>query len=79
MYVEGVHCLDELIDYIQTSFSIRQNSNVEEKVNQIEDPISLKVVEIKNEESKEEFYLYDIDNEEISKEGEILIENVLVK
>ena len=77
MYVEGVHCLDELIDYIQTSFSIRQN--VEEKVNQIEDPISFKVVEIKNEESKEEFYLYDIDNEEISKEGEILIENVLVK
>ena len=66
--------MDELKDYVQSSLQ-----NVEGKVNQIEDPISFKVVEIKNEENKEEFYLYDIDNEEISKEGELLIENVLVK
>ena len=64
-YIDGLNCLDQLKDYVQTSLSSRQNiqqSSIEQKIEenedeeQIEDPLMFReiVEEIKSEEITEE-------------------------
>ena len=64
-YIDGLNCLDQLKDYVQTSLSSRQNvqqSLIEQKieenedVEQIEDPLMFReiVEEIKSEEITKE-------------------------
>ena len=71
-YVDGLHHLDQLKDYVQTSLSIVQKVEQSEHVEQMGDPLSMneKVEKMEADEESNEFDLLDIVKSEIDDEGE---------